>query len=324
MRYTKSEARAWVRANLKGYMTVLYTPFGPDGDIDEAALRRNVERTLTLPGVGGLSVNSIHQEFWTLTPTERMRLVDIVLETVAGRVPVVIGCSDPAARNVVAYARHAERAGADLVMVWPPYYGPRTEEGVRTFYEEVAARIDIGLIVYSTTLAELGFYLTPPMVEALLGIEHLVAVQDTSLSFSSFAGMVERVGDRIAVSTSLEETFLFGRIAFGTPMPDFLIGSSRPVFAQNATHPHCGRFIAAALAGDHQEAARHMRRLVEIAQKLQGRYFARGFHHVSLFKALAGAMGMETGRVRAPQGRPDPRELAECLEVLRGEGLLPA
>ena len=81
MRYGRGEARTWVRANLRGYMTVLYTPFDAAGEIDEAGLRHNVEETLRRPGVGGLSVNSIHQEFWTFTHDERRRLVDIVLET---------------------------------------------------------------------------------------------------------------------------------------------------------------------------------------------------------------------------------------------------
>jgi len=182
MRYGRGEARTWVRANMRGYMTVLYTPFDPAGEIDEAGLRHNVEETLRRPGVGGLSVNSIHQEFWTFTHDERRRLVDIVLETVAGRVPVVVGCSDPSARNVIAFARHAERAGADLVMVWPPYYGPRTPAGVRAFYEQVAEAIDIGMVVYCTTLAELGYHLAPDQVEGLLHLPQLCAVQDTTLN----------------------------------------------------------------------------------------------------------------------------------------------
>ena len=61
--YSRSEARRWVRKHLRGYFTVLYTPFLPDGEIDEPGLRRNVAATLALPGVGGLSVHSIHQEF---------------------------------------------------------------------------------------------------------------------------------------------------------------------------------------------------------------------------------------------------------------------
>ena len=156
-RYGLSEARQWVRTNLRGYMTALYTPFHQNGDIDESALVKNVELTLELPGVGGLSLNSIHQEFWTLTDAERMRVTELVLRTVDGRKPVIVGVSHTSARTVIALARHAQAAGADALMVWPPYYGPRSKDGVLAFYGEIAERIDIGMFVYSTTLSELGF-----------------------------------------------------------------------------------------------------------------------------------------------------------------------
>ena len=322
-RYLRSEARHWVRTNFRGYFTVLYTPFRPDGEIDEPGLRRNVAATLALPGVGGLSVHSIHQEFWTLTGSERKRVTEIVIESVGGKVPVVVGASDTSARNVVDFARHAEQAGADAVMVWPPFYGPRTPDGVRAFYEFVAERIDIGMIAYSTTLSELGYYLAPDQVEALLPVENLCAVQNTTLDFSAYAAMLERVGDRIPVTTSLEEYFLFGKMAFADGRaPDFLLGSSRPLFVQNAGQPRCGRFIEAANRKDFQAAAEEVRGIVALAGKLQSRYFARGFHHVALSKALTGLFGMATGGSRPPLGAPTPEELEECAAILAGAGLV--
>jgi 4-hydroxy-tetrahydrodipicolinate synthase len=322
-RYARSDARRWVRENLRGYFTVLYTPFLPDGEIDEAGLRRNVAATLALPGVGGLSVHSIHQEFWTLTDAERKRVTEIVIETVDGKALVVVGASDPSARTVVDLAKHAQAAGADAVMVWPPYYGPRTQEGVRAFYEYVAERIDIGMIAYSTTLSELGYYLAPDQVAALLQIEHLCAVQNTTLDFSSYAAMMERVGDRICVTTSLEEYFLFGKLAFADGRaPDFLLGSSRPLFVQNAAQPRCGRFIEAVQAKDYRAAAEEVRAIVALAGKLQSRYFARGFHHIALSKALTGLFGMATGGTRPPLGEATPAELAECAEILASAGLI--
>jgi len=84
-------------------------------------VRHNVRATLALPGVGGLSVLSLHQEFWTLTDGERRRIAEVVLDEVAGRAPVVVGCSAPSAERAVAFARHTAAVGADLVMVWPPF-----------------------------------------------------------------------------------------------------------------------------------------------------------------------------------------------------------
>ncbi|TFZ02810.1 dihydrodipicolinate synthase family protein [Ramlibacter henchirensis] len=322
-KYAKGDARAWIRSSFRGYFVALYTPYGADGAIDEAALRHNTELTLSLPGVGGLSVHSIHQEFWTLTDAERMRVTEVVLQTVAGRKPVIVGVSDTSARNVVEFANHASAHGADAVMVWPPYYGPKTASGVRDFHEYVAARTHIGLFVYSTTLSELGFYLTPDMVETLLDIPNVCGVQSTVASPSGYAAMMERVGDRICVSTSLEETFLFGKLGFGERAPDFLMGASRPLLVQNHSHPRCGDFLAAALAGDYVEAARHMRDIMRIADKLQSRYFAQGFHHVALFKQLSTHLGLRGGPARAPMGEPTPAELAECFEIMAAAGLTP-
>lgn len=322
-RYVRSEARRWVRENLRGYFAVLYTPFSPEGEIDEAGLRRNVAATLALPGVRGLSVHSIHQEFWTLTDSERKRVTEIVIDAVGGIAPVVVGVSDTSARTVVDLARHAQAAGADALMVWPPYYGPRTADGVRAFYEYVAERVDTGIFAYSTTLAELGHYLAPEQVESLLGIEHLCAVQNTTADFASYAAMLERVGDRICVTTSLEETFLSGKLAFADGRaPDFLLGCSRPLWVQNASQPRCGRFIEAIDRKDYVAAAAEVRGIVAIAGKLQGRYFARGFHHIALSKALTGLFGMATGGTRPPLGAPSADELAECTAILVAAGLV--
>lgn len=319
----RSAARQWVRANLRRYFVACYTPFHRDGEIDEPALRRNVRATLAKPGVGGLSLHSIHQEFWTLTLAERKRVTDAILEEVAGEAPVVVGISDPAARNAVDLARHAEAAGAAAVMLWPPYYGPRTPAGVRAYYESVAERIDIGIFAYSTTLSELGFLLDAAQVEGLLGIEHLCGVQVTVNDPARFDEMMRRVGDRICVTTSLEETFLRARRLFAERASDFTLGSSRPLLVQNAEHPVCGRFMDAALRGDWNEAESFQRRISALAQRLQTRYFAQGFHHVALFKRLAGLLGLETHGLRPPLAEPDAVELAECVEVLRGAGLLP-
>lgn len=320
-KYNRSEARQWMRAHLRGYMTVLYTPFLEDGEIDEPALIKNVELTLALPGVGGISLNSIHQEFWTLTDAERMRLTEVVLRTVDGRKPVIVGVSDTCARTVVQLAEHAQKAGADAIMVWPPYYGPRSKDGVLAFYDYVAARIEIGMFAYSTTLSELGFYLTPDMMAVLLSNEWLCGVHSSTMNFANYASMIERVGDEISVSTSLEEYFLFGKLTMPDRTPDFLMGCSRPLFVQTQQKPHCGRFIEKALSGDYVAAGAALREIVGIADKLQSRYFAQGFHHVALFKALSENLGLVGGQVRPPASAPELRELEECYGVMKAAGL---
>jgi 4-hydroxy-tetrahydrodipicolinate synthase len=318
----RAQPRQWVRDNFRRYFTVIYTPFLPNGDIDEEGLRHNVRTTMALPGVGGLSVNSIHQEFWTLTDAERRRVTEIVLDTVQGKLPTIVGVSDTSVRNVISLAQHAAACGADALMVWPPYYGPKDSAGIQDFYEAIAARTDAPFFVYSTTLTELGFYLTPAMVSALLPIGNLVGVQNTTLNFSAYAAMMEAVGSSICVSTSLEEYFLFGKLVFPACAPDFLMGSSRPLLVQNADHPRCEQFIARALAGDFQGAASIMRDIIAIADKLQSRFFAQGHHAIALSKALSTHLGLKDGGVRPPAGPAAPDALNECRQVMRAAGLL--
>jgi hypothetical protein len=133
--------------------------------------------------------------------------------------------------------------------------------------------------------------------------------------------MMERVGDRIVVASSLEEYFLFGRIAFGDRAPGFMMGSSRPLLVQNRAVPRCGQFVDAALAGDYAAAGALLREIVGIAEKLQSRYFAKGFHHVALFKELATRQGLAGGGVRPPASAASASELEECLQIMRQAGL---
>ena len=309
------------RQTFRGYFVACYTPYRPDREIDEAALRRNVHATLAKPGVGGLSVHSLHQEFWAFTPDERRRIVDLIIEEVDGRAPVIVGISDNSVKNAIALGRHAKAAGATAAMLWPPHYAPRTPPGVRDFYVQVAEGLDIPFFAYSTTLSELGYHLDAAQVEALLELPGLVGVQVTSTP-ENFAEMIRRVGHRILVTTSLEETLLHAHREFPDRAVNFTLGSSRPLLLQTAAHPHCGRFMDALLAGNLDEASRQQKIIAELARDLQSRYFARGFHHVALFKRVAGMLGLETHGLRPPLSEPEAGELAECVAVLKGAGLI--
>ncbi len=138
------DAKAWAKDALTGYVAVSFTPYRADGGIDHDAVAADVEYTLSLPHIGGLYVGSIYQEFWLLSVRERMALAQTVIGAAAGRVPVIVAASHTVAEEAIALARHAADAGADLVMLWPPYFGPRDHEGILAFYHQVMAGADIG------------------------------------------------------------------------------------------------------------------------------------------------------------------------------------
>lgn len=324
MKYARSDAKKWVRENLRGYVAVTTTPMDASGEVDDAGLRRNVEFILDLPGVRGIYLNSIYQEFWTLTTDERKRVADIILEANAGRVPVIVGISHTSARDVVDLGLHAQSAGADLAMVWPPYYGVRTEEGVHAFYEHVAERLDIGLCIYSTVLTELGHFITPDAVARLAGIDTICAVKEVSLSLSGYTQIMERAGHLLPISSPLEEYHLFGMAAFPDRVPNFLLGSSRPLYMQSKDKPHCADFWNAVERNDIPAAKDAMNRILRIANALHSRYLAAGGHNVALAKHITGVVGMAAGPVRPPMSEPPQAQIDEALALLAREGVLPA
>lgn len=321
-RYARSDAKRWARS-LSGYLVVLTTPFDEAGELDEQGLRRNVDYTLSLPGATGLYVGSNYQEFWTLTLDERKRLTEIVVETTAGRGTVMIGVTDPSARNAVELARHAERAGADLLMLWPPYYGPRSDDGVQAYFEYVAERVDLGICTYSTTISELGFYITPDLATRLAGIDTVCGLKEGSRSLSGYTGMMEAAGDKLMISSPLEEYALFGLATYGrSRVPAVLLGSSRPLYVQSRRQPNCADFAQALSKGDVARASAALNQILAAANRLHNRFVSQGSHHVALVKYITSLHGMAAGPVRAPLTPPRAWEMEEARNVLTDVGVL--
>lgn len=322
MKYATSDAKRWVNANLRGHIAVTTTPMTPDGEIDWAGLSGNVDFLLAMPGINGIYLNSIYQEFWTMTEEEKRRVTEVVIEAVDGRVPVIVGCNHTSARLTASLARHAQDAGADLVMVWPPYYGVRTEEGVLDYYRYVAERIDIGICIYSTTLPELGHFLTPQAVARLAEIDNICAVKEVSLSLAGYSQMLQYAGDRIAISSPLEEYHYFGRCAFPGLTPNFLLGNSRPMYMQTRERPYCANYWQAIERGDLAEAGRALQPILEMSNALHSKYLSKGAHNIALTKHLTGLVGMASGPVRPPMSAAPPEQIEEAVRVLSRFGIL--
>jgi 4-hydroxy-tetrahydrodipicolinate synthase len=288
-RYKLSEARRWVRTNLRGYMTALYTPFRENGDVDEDALVRNVELTLSLPGVGGLSLNSIHQEFWTLTDAERMRVTELVLRTVDGRKP-----GDRRRFRHQRENRHrACKARAECRR--------RRPDGLAAVLRTAIERGRSGLLQRGRQAHR---YRHVRLQHDLVGVRILSRARDGGIAaparmsvrrsllddeFAAYASMMERVGGDIAVSNVARGVFLVRKAVdagAGARLPDGLLQAAvRPELGSDRTADGSS---TAALSGDYVRAGAVMREIVGIADKLQSRYFAQGFHPR---RAVQGAVG---------------------------------
>jgi len=126
--------------------SVLPTPFADNGDVDEASLRRVVELFITA-GVNGVTALGVTGEVARLDDAERARVLEIVLDQVAGRIGVVAGTSADGTRTCIQYSRHAKAAGATAVMVSPPRMPKLNSEAVVRHYIALAEAVDVEIVV---------------------------------------------------------------------------------------------------------------------------------------------------------------------------------
>ena len=106
---------------LHGIVPPILTPVAEDESIDLATLRRQIEFQLDA-GVHGIWVHGTTGEFASFKRSERAEAVSAAVETVNGRVPVIVNVSDASTRLAIEHARDAQAAGADAIALLPPYY----------------------------------------------------------------------------------------------------------------------------------------------------------------------------------------------------------
>jgi 4-hydroxy-tetrahydrodipicolinate synthase len=130
----------------EGVYSVLPTPFSADGAVDEAGLRRVVTMFLDA-GVNGLTALGVTGEVARLDDAERAHVLEVVLDEVQGRVPVVAGTTADGTRTCISYSRHARVAGAAAVMVSPPRMVKLNSDAVVRHYAALADAVDVEIVV---------------------------------------------------------------------------------------------------------------------------------------------------------------------------------
>ena len=135
------------RAKFHGSMPALITPF-KDGKFDEAGFRALVDWQIS-SGSHGLVPVGTTGESPTLTHEEHRRVVNVCVDEARGRVPVIAGAGSNNTYEAVELARHAEKAGADAVLVVTPYYNKPTQEGLYRHFKAINDAVGIPIIIYN-------------------------------------------------------------------------------------------------------------------------------------------------------------------------------
>ena len=167
-----------MRTPFTGVGTALVTPFRSDGSIDEPAVRRLARRQVEA-GVHFVSPCGTTGEAPTLSQREKLRVVELVIEEVAGRVPVLAGAGGYDTREVIEFTRELEKIGADGILSVTPYYNKPTQEGLYEHYRAIAGSTSLPIVLYNVP-GRTGVNLEVRTVARLSEVRHIVGVKEAS------------------------------------------------------------------------------------------------------------------------------------------------
>lgn len=176
---------------IAGVLVVLVTPLCADETVDEDALRRLVRRVLA-GGVHGVVALGSASEFAVLADEEKRRVIAIVVDQVAGRVPVVVGTGEPGTGRAVAMTQVASRLGADAALVVPPYYYVPNREAVLRYYRTVASEGGLPVLLYNIPFFT-KVTLELDVVQTLAEEPGIVGIKDSSSNLRYFQRLTATV-----------------------------------------------------------------------------------------------------------------------------------
>ncbi|WP_394688619.1 4-hydroxy-tetrahydrodipicolinate synthase [Hoeflea sp.] len=268
----------------KGSMPALITPFADDGSVDEDGVVRHVERMIKA-GSHGLVPVGTTGESPTLTHAEHKRVVELCIEVADGRVPVIAGAGSNNTAEAIELAVHAEKAGADAVLVVTPYYNRPTQRGLYAHFKAVAEAVTLPIIIYNI----------PPRSVIDMSVQTMAALHKefpTIIGVKDATGNLARVPEqRMAcgpdfVQLSGEDPTALGFNAHG--------GVGCISVTANVAPAECAAFQEATLRGDYPAALEMLDRLMPLHKAI---FTEPG---VAGVKYCLGKLGLLRNVVRSP------------------------
>jgi len=180
----------------QGAMVAIVTPF-KDGQVDEAGLRELIEFQLA-NGTHGIVPCGTTGESATLSFKEHERVVEIAVEQVNKRVPVVAGTGSNNTEEAIRLTKHAKDAGADGALMISPYYNKPTQEGLYRHFKKVAETVDIPIIVYNIP-GRTAVNIEPATMARLAEIDNIVGVKEAAGTMKQITDIIARCGEGFVV-----------------------------------------------------------------------------------------------------------------------------
>jgi 4-hydroxy-tetrahydrodipicolinate synthase len=171
---------------LRGCGTALVTPFHQDGSLDEPALKNLVSWQIE-SGIDFLVPCGTTGETPTLSHDEWLRVIDLTIETAAGRVPIVAGATSNSTRDAVAKAQEiAAKPGVDAILTASPYYNKPTQEGQYQHFKAIAEAVTKPIVLYNVP-GRTAANIEPSTVARLAELPNIIAIKEASGNLTQIA-----------------------------------------------------------------------------------------------------------------------------------------
>lgn len=189
----------------EGAIVALVTPF-KNGEVDEEAFRKLIEFQIE-NGTDGIVPCGTTGESATLSHEEHDRVVEIAIDAVKKRVPVIAGAGSNNTRESLRLAQHAYEAGADAILMVAPYYNRPTQEGLYLHYKTVAEEVPIAVFPYNVP-SRTGSNILPETVARLSEVSNIVGIKEATGDLKQVSKVLELCDDDFIVLSGDDFTAL--------------------------------------------------------------------------------------------------------------------
>ncbi|MBF9232244.1 4-hydroxy-tetrahydrodipicolinate synthase [Microvirga alba] len=240
----------------KGSITALVTPF-KDGAVDEAAFRAFIDWQIE-NGTHGLVPVGTTGESPTLSHKEHDRVIEICVEHAKGRVPVIAGAGSNSTAEAIGFSKHAEKVGADAVLIVTPYYNKPTQEGLYQHFKAINDAIGIPIFIYNIPARSIVDMSVETMAR-LFELKNIVGVKDATANMARASQQRQAMGPDF-IQLSGEDATALGFNAHG--------GHGCISVTANVAPRLCADMQEASLKGDYATALKIQDRLMPLHNAL--------------------------------------------------------
>lgn len=180
----------------QGSIVAIITPF-KDGKIDEEAYRTLIEEQIE-GGTSAIVPCGTTGESATLSVEEHNRVIDIAIDAVNKRVPVIAGAGGNSTSEAIELSAHAKKAGADATLQVTPYYNKPSQEGLYQHFKAIADAVALPQVLYNVP-GRTAINLLPETVARLAELSEVVAIKEASGNLAQMTDVIKLAGDKITL-----------------------------------------------------------------------------------------------------------------------------